>query len=86
MAELCQLHPSYVGQIERGEKNITVEVLHQISQGLGVPMAELLQDIDLPGSAEDPMLADCFHKLSLLSKRDLKLVKNVLDDVLNLIS
>lgn len=37
LAELAGLHPTYIGQIERGEKNLTVESLSKITQALGVP-------------------------------------------------
>ena len=40
------MHPTYIGQIERGEKNLTVESLSKITQALGVPMSQLLEKID----------------------------------------
>ncbi len=30
LAELCSLHPTYIGQIERGEKNATIESLYHM--------------------------------------------------------
>lgn len=29
LAELADLHPTYIGQVERGEKNITIESLEK---------------------------------------------------------
>ena len=46
LAELAGLHPTYIGQIERGEKNLTVESLSKITQAHGVPMSQLLEKID----------------------------------------
>ena len=45
LAELAGLHPTYIGQIERGEKNLTVESLSKITQALGVPMSQLLEKL-----------------------------------------
>ena len=30
LAELADVHPTYIGQVERGEKNITIESLEKI--------------------------------------------------------
>ncbi len=84
LAELCGLHPSYVGQIERGEKNITVEILYRLSQGLDVSMADLLQDIDNPASAGNKILSEIYNVLFQLSDGDLKRMKRLFDDVLEL--
>ena len=84
LAELCGLQPSYVGQIERGEKNITVEILYRLSQGLDVSMADLLQDIDNPASAGNKILSEIYNVLFQLSDGDLKRMKRLFDDVLEL--
>ncbi|MCI0348533.1 MAG: helix-turn-helix transcriptional regulator [Acidobacteriales bacterium] len=41
-AELAKLHRTYVGAIERGERNITLNTLEQIANALGVSCAVLL--------------------------------------------
>lgn len=40
-ADLCQLHRTYVGSIERGEKTITVETAYKIAQALEIPLSRL---------------------------------------------
>lgn len=30
LAEICELHPTYIGQLERGEKNATIETLFDL--------------------------------------------------------
>ena len=37
LAELSGCHPTYIGQIERGEKNATIESIEKISLALNVP-------------------------------------------------
>lgn len=45
LAERAGCHPTYIGQIERGEKNATVESLWKISSGLGVSLSKLFECI-----------------------------------------
>ena len=44
MAEKCGLHRTYVGAIERGERNVTLETLSALALALGVSAAELITD------------------------------------------
>lgn len=46
MAEMSGLHTNYIGQIERGEKNLTIETLYKVTTGLGISLEELFQSID----------------------------------------
>lgn len=45
LAELSALHHNYVGEVERGEKNISVDTLVRISRALDIPVAELLRGV-----------------------------------------
>ena len=44
MAEECGLHRTYVGAIERGERNVTLQTLNSLAKALGVSAAELITD------------------------------------------
>ena len=33
LAELCGLHPTYIGQIERGEKSPTLDSIYKLAEG-----------------------------------------------------
>lgn len=46
LSEMSDLHPTYIGQIERGEKNPSIESIYKISQALKIPLAVLLEKID----------------------------------------
>lgn len=43
LAELCELHRTYIGQVERAEKNITIESLEKLAKALKVEVIELLK-------------------------------------------
>ena len=42
LAERCGLHRTYIGSIERGERNATLSSLEAIAMSFGVPVASLL--------------------------------------------
>lgn len=45
LADKAECHPTYIGQVERGEKNLTVESLFKIANALGIPMESLLEKL-----------------------------------------
>lgn len=46
LADLAELHSTYIGQVERGEKNVTINTLQKICRALDCPMSELIMNID----------------------------------------
>jgi len=44
-AEICRLHRSHMGQIERGESNLTLSTLLIITEKLGISVASLFAGI-----------------------------------------
>jgi len=94
LAEFSDLHPTYIGQIERGEKNATIESIYKISTALKIPISTLLEklneyhapasDIDtskLP--TDDNIPLQIYEIVSLESKESqiflLNIIKYVID-------
>jgi transcriptional regulator with XRE-family HTH domain len=44
LAEKCHLHRTFIGSVERGERNIAILNLRLIAKNLRVPLHELLAD------------------------------------------
>lgn len=44
LGERAGLHPSYIGQIERGVKKISLETLRKLSTALKVKISDLLEE------------------------------------------
>lgn len=44
LAELADLHRTYVGSVERGERNITVDNMEVLADALGVPLVRMLEE------------------------------------------
>ena len=53
LAELCGLHPTYIGQVERGEKNATIESINKISAGLEISLNTLFENIESSGNKKN---------------------------------
>ena len=43
LADICGLHRTYIGGIERGERNITISSLEGIATGLNCKITDLLE-------------------------------------------
>jgi transcriptional regulator with XRE-family HTH domain len=43
LADLAGLHRTYVGSIERGERNVSVDNIERLAQALGLDPADLLK-------------------------------------------
>ena len=46
LAELCDLDRSYLSEIERGEKTISIRTLFKLSTGLNIKPSEILSLIE----------------------------------------
>ncbi|WP_237673443.1 helix-turn-helix domain-containing protein [Vreelandella profundi] len=53
MAALAGIDRSYMGHIERGEKNITLTKIYQISDALGIDVADLFPRANADGELSD---------------------------------
>lgn len=45
-ADHCRLHRTYMGGIERGERNVTIQTVLTVATGLGISLSELLSGIE----------------------------------------
>ena len=61
LALASEIHPAYLGRVERGEKCPTVDTLFKISQGLKIPLSELL-DIS---SEIKPTHTEAMHRIEM---------------------
>lgn len=45
LAERCDLHWTYIGQVERGQRNLSLHNIIKIADGLGVDAGELVRGL-----------------------------------------
>lgn len=73
LAERAGLHPTYIGQVERGEKNLTIESLEKIAGALNMPIADVFERIEERTQDDNfPLLAyDLFASKSRKTQQQL---------------
>ncbi len=77
LAELSGFHHTYIGQLERGEKNATIESIEKISKALDLPLSKLFEK--LGGSKEEKDIAlDCYEFISAKSKEEQEQIYKIL--------
>lgn len=69
LAELSGCHPTYIGQVERGEKNATLESIEKISSALQIPLSQLFEKLG-DGEASESIPLKCYEFLSAKTKTE----------------
>lgn len=46
LADMCSLHRTYIGSVERGERNVSIENIVAISRALKILPSDLLKGIE----------------------------------------
>ncbi|MBQ3151398.1 MAG: helix-turn-helix transcriptional regulator [Clostridia bacterium] len=70
LAELSGCHPTYIGQIERGEKNATLESIDKIAGALNIPLSKLFEKLDNRNSGEKNIPLECYEFLFSKSPKE----------------
>lgn len=72
LAEMSGCHSTYIGQIERGEKNATLESVEKISSALKVPLSKLFDKIENveSGTESENIPLECYDFLLSKSKEE----------------
>lgn len=79
LGELSNLHTNYIGAIERGEKNISLESLVKVSKGLSVSLDELFRYLEPMDKPDD--LQKIVDLLSNRSSEDQSLALTLLVEI-----
>lgn len=58
-SEKAGLHPTYIGQVERGEKNATIESIEKICIALDLPLEDLFNKI-IPCNSQCNTAQKCY--------------------------
>jgi len=84
LAEKADLHTTYIGQVERGEKNISVKCLKQILNALGIPLSDFFTGIgsgnSSSGSKQD-FPGMCYSMISSQPKEKQEIIYEILKSI-----
>ena len=80
LAEKAELHYTYIGQVERGEKNLTINTLEKILRVLDISFSDFFQVMGMQ-SEEKTIPMECYeiiYELDLENqKRALRILKEI---------
>lgn len=78
LAELSGCHPTYIGQLERGEKNATLESIEKISVALNIPLSKLFEKLDDAEKGDRNIPLESYEYFSEKSKDEQELLFRIL--------
>lgn len=81
LAELSDFHPTYIGQVERGEKNATIESLEKISKALNVPLSKLFEKLGAEEDGTCNIPLECYEFLSEKTKKEQEQLYRILLEI-----
>ncbi len=82
LAAKCGLHNTYIGQLERGEKNATLESIEKVVIGLEISYEELFEKLVPKNDPTPGIPAQCYD---LVNSLPLKEQQAVLDMILKIV-
>lgn len=68
LAELAGCHPTYIGQLERGEKNATLESVEKIASAMDISLSELFDKLGKSGG--NNIAAKCYDLVASKNEAD----------------
>lgn len=70
LAEISGCHPTYIGQVERGEKNPTLESVEKIATALNLSLSKLFENLGNDNNDEKNIPLECYEFLLTKSKTE----------------
>ena len=81
LAELAGCHPTYIGQLERGEKNATLESVEKIASAMDISLSELFDKLGKSGS--NNIAAKCYDLVASKNEAEQKQLYKMLQEMDN---
>ncbi len=80
-SEKAGLHPTYIGQLERGEKNATIESIEKICIALELPMEDLFYKIVVADSKHQAA-QKCYDLIVNQPLNDQEKLCNIIENII----
>lgn len=81
LAELSGLHPTYIGQVERGEKNTTLESIQKISAALQISLSQLFEKLSSDTTSEKGIPLLCYELIAVKDKSEQERIYKILLEI-----
>ena len=79
LAELAGCLPTYIGQLERGEKNATLESVEKIASAMDISLSELFDKLGKSGS--NNIAAKCYDLVASKNEAEQKQLYKMLQEM-----
>ena len=79
LAVLAGCHPTYIGQLERGEKNATLESVEKIASAMDISLSELFDKLGKSGS--NNIAAKCYDLVASKNEAEQKQLYKMLQEM-----
>lgn len=79
LAELAGCHPTYIGQLERGEKNATLESVEKIASAMDISLSELFDKLGKSGG--NNIAAKCYDLVASKNEAEQKQLYKMLQEM-----
>ena len=79
LAELAGCHPTYIGQLERGEKNATLESVEKIASAMDISLSELFNKLGKSGG--NNIAAKCYDLVASKNEAEQKQLYKMLQEM-----
>ena len=79
LAELAGCHPTYIGQLERGEKNANLESVEKIASAMDISLSELFDKLGKSGS--NNIAAKCYDLVASKNEAEQKQLYKMLQEM-----
>ena len=79
LAELSGCHATYIGQVERGEKNATLESIEKIASAMNISLAQLFEKIGENSADSYPM--KCYELFATKSRSEQEHLYKILVEI-----
>ena len=81
LAELSGCHHTYIGQIERGEKNATIESIWKIAAALKISLSKLFEKLGSEDTEANGIPLECYELLSAKTQEEQKQIYRILLEI-----
>lgn len=78
LAELAGCHPTYIGQLERGEKNATLESIDKVASSLNISLSKLFENIVGENNNERNIPLECYEFLLTKNQEEQEQILKIL--------
>lgn len=80
LAERCGLHSTYIGQVERGEKNASLKSIQKLSRGLKIPISKLFECFTID-SIESTPAAEIYYTVLNMGNDTQMHILNIINEI-----